>query len=86
MDPNTEVVPSNLAIHLRNYSIELNPREPKAIAAAPERLDPGTEVYLTWVPGADPMDVVAAVLILAPRRTHPRASHRRPSYRERLAT
>jgi methylenetetrahydrofolate reductase (NADPH) len=64
MDPDTEVVPSNLAIHLRNYSIELNPREPKAIAAAPERLDPGTEVYLTWVPGANPMDVVAPASFL----------------------
>ena len=52
-------VPSDLTVHLRDHSIELNPREPKAIAAAPGRLDPGTEVFLTWVPGSDAMDSVA---------------------------
>jgi methylenetetrahydrofolate reductase (NADPH) len=48
-----------MAALLHGYSIELTPRESKIIDAAPGRLDQGTEVYLTWVPGADPMDVVA---------------------------
>ncbi|MGA3292383.1 MAG: methylenetetrahydrofolate reductase [Candidatus Acidiferrales bacterium] len=45
---------------LRGYSIELNPGESKIIDAAPGRLDPGTEVFLTWIPGSDPMVIVPA--------------------------
>jgi methylenetetrahydrofolate reductase (NADPH) len=44
---------------LRAYSIELNPGDSKVVDAAIERLDPGTEVSLAWIPGADPMDMVA---------------------------
>jgi methylenetetrahydrofolate reductase (NADPH) len=51
---------SGVAEMLRDYSIEVNPREPKIMDAAAARLDPGTEVFLTWIPGADPMNMVAA--------------------------
>jgi len=44
---------------LRNYSIELNPGDRKIIEMAAERLDLGTEVSLAWIPGSDPMDMVA---------------------------
>ena len=43
---------------LRGYSIEVNPSQPKALDAAVERLDRDTEVFLTWIPGANPMDAV----------------------------
>src|SRR5215467_21313 len=43
---------------LRRYSIEVNPSQTKVLDAAVERLDPGTEVFLTWIPGVDPMDAV----------------------------
>src|SRR5690348_15381808 len=44
---------------LRGYSIEVNPSQTKVLDAAVERLDRGTEVLLTWIPGVDPMDAVA---------------------------
>jgi len=44
---------------LRSYSIELNPGESKTIQVAAECLEPGTEVSLAWIPGANPMDMVA---------------------------
>jgi methylenetetrahydrofolate reductase (NADPH) len=44
---------------LRGYSIELNPRDAKTLQAATERLDPGTEVSLVWIPGSNPMDMIA---------------------------
>ena len=43
---------------LRGYSIEVNPNQPKVVDAAATRLDPGTEVFLTWIPGTNPMDMV----------------------------
>ena len=43
---------------LRGYSIEVSPSHAKAVDAAPGRLDPGTEVFLPWIPGSDPMDTV----------------------------
>jgi methylenetetrahydrofolate reductase (NADPH) len=49
----------SVADMLRGYSIEVNPGESKIIDAAPTRLDPGTEVFLTWIPGTNPMDTVA---------------------------
>jgi methylenetetrahydrofolate reductase (NADPH) len=49
----------SVADMLRGYSIEINPSESKAIDAAPARLDPGTEVFLNWVPGANPKNAVA---------------------------
>jgi methylenetetrahydrofolate reductase (NADPH) len=50
--------PSNIAPMLRGYSIEVNPSDAKALDAALDRLNPGTEVFLTWIPGADPMHMV----------------------------
>jgi methylenetetrahydrofolate reductase (NADPH) len=44
---------------LRSYSIELNPGESKTIQVAAECLEPGTEVSLAWIPGSNPMDMVA---------------------------
>ena len=44
---------------LRGYSIEVNPSQAKVLDAAVERLDRGTEVFLPWIPGANPMAAVA---------------------------
>jgi methylenetetrahydrofolate reductase (NADPH) len=44
---------------LRGYSIELNPGDSKTLQAAAERLDRGTEISLAWIPGSNPMDVIA---------------------------
>jgi methylenetetrahydrofolate reductase (NADPH) len=43
---------------LRGYSIEVNPRQSKVMNAALERMQAGTEVFLPWISGANPMDVV----------------------------
>jgi methylenetetrahydrofolate reductase (NADPH) len=51
---------SSVAEMLRAYSIEVNPRESKIVDAASARLDPGTEVFLNWIPGVDPRIAVAA--------------------------
>ncbi len=51
-------VPS-LAEALQGYSVELNPKEAKVAGESLARLDPGTEVFLTWIPSADPMEMVA---------------------------
>jgi methylenetetrahydrofolate reductase (NADPH) len=48
----------SIAEMLRGYSIEVNPSHPKLVEAALERLQPGTEVFLPWIPGANPMDDV----------------------------
>ncbi|MGD1211945.1 MAG: methylenetetrahydrofolate reductase [Candidatus Acidiferrales bacterium] len=58
MTDSATVSPS-IAEMLRGYSIEVNPSESKIIDAAPDRLDRGTEVFLTWIPGANPMDTIA---------------------------
>ena len=50
----------NIAGTLHVYSIEVNPSDSKALDAAPGRLHPGTEVFLTWIPGTNPMDTVKA--------------------------
>jgi methylenetetrahydrofolate reductase (NADPH) len=44
---------------LRGFSIELNPGDSHTVQAAAERLDPGTEVSLAWIPGSNPLDMVA---------------------------
>jgi methylenetetrahydrofolate reductase (NADPH) len=44
---------------LRGYSIELNPSDAKSLRAATDRLDPGTEVSLAWIPRTNPMDMIA---------------------------
>jgi methylenetetrahydrofolate reductase (NADPH) len=61
MAPMTDIAaaPPSVADMLRNFSIEVNPGEPKIIDAAPQRLDPGTEVFMTWIPGKNPMDTIA---------------------------
>ncbi len=57
MDPAT-ASPGIIAL-LRGYTIELNPGDAKTLQAAAERLDPGTEVSLAWIPGLNPMDMIA---------------------------
>ncbi len=49
---------------LRGHSIELNPGDAKTLQAAAERLDPGTEVSLAWIPGCNPMDMIAPAVSL----------------------
>jgi methylenetetrahydrofolate reductase (NADPH) len=44
---------------LKGFSIELNPGDGKVMDAAPGRLEPGTEVFLTWIPGTNPMETIA---------------------------
>jgi methylenetetrahydrofolate reductase (NADPH) len=50
---------SNFAALLRGYSVEISPTNEKIVASAIERLDPETEVYLTWIPGEDPLQAIA---------------------------
>ena len=52
--------PRSIARMLQGYSIELHPGEKKVLDLAPECLDPETEIFLTWIPGADPADMIAA--------------------------
>lgn len=49
---------TSMARMLLGYSIEVNPHEAKVVDAALARLEPSTEVFLTWIPGANPMDVI----------------------------
>src|ERR1700751_6033171 len=56
----TETASSNLAGLLSRYSIEVHPRDRKALDSARERLKPGTQVFLTWIPGTSPMNLVEA--------------------------
>lgn len=57
-------VPPSIAEMLRGYSIEVNPSQPKVVDAAVERLAPRTEVFLAWIPGANPMDMVGPAVRL----------------------
>ena len=41
----------NIDTMLRGYSVEITPTHEKVVASALERLEPGTEVFLTWIPG-----------------------------------
>ncbi|MGB9466426.1 MAG: hypothetical protein WBR10_15060 [Candidatus Acidiferrum sp.] len=50
--------PPSIAEMLQGYSIEVNPSDAKIVDAAPSRLDPGTEIFLNWIPGANPMGLV----------------------------
>ncbi|MGQ0663630.1 MAG: methylenetetrahydrofolate reductase [Pseudomonadota bacterium] len=36
---------------LRGFSIEVSSRDAAALDACPDHLDPGTDVYLNWIPG-----------------------------------
>lgn len=49
-----------IAAMLRGYSMEAHPGETKVLHLAPQRLAPGTQVFLTWIPGTNPIDMVAA--------------------------
>jgi len=51
--------PPGIAGMLRGYSIEVNPSDSSIVDAAVSRLDPDTEVFLSWIPGTNPMDKVA---------------------------
>lgn len=57
-------IASGTAGLLRGYSVELNPGDWKSVQAASARLEPGTEVTLAWIPGSDPMDMIAPALHL----------------------
>jgi methylenetetrahydrofolate reductase (NADPH) len=54
----TAIAPPSIAEMLRGYSIEVNPSQSKVLDAAVDCLDPGTEVFLLWIPGANPMDII----------------------------
>ena len=49
----------NFAPMLRGYSVEVSPQNEKVVDSAVERLEPGTEVYFTWIPGEDFSKAVA---------------------------
>jgi len=44
---------------LQGFSIELNPSDGRTLQAAAKRLERGTEVSLAWIPGSNPMDMIA---------------------------
>lgn len=50
---------STITALLNGYSVEISPTNEKIVDSAIERLDPKTEVYLTWIPGEDPLKAVA---------------------------
>ena len=50
---------STIAGMLRDYSLELVPGDPKLVDAAADRLEPRTLVSLTWIPGSNPMHMIA---------------------------
>ncbi|HXW62063.1 MAG TPA: methylenetetrahydrofolate reductase [Candidatus Acidoferrales bacterium] len=43
----------SLAPILRGYSVEISAQNEKVVDSAVERLERGTEVYFTWIPGED---------------------------------
>jgi methylenetetrahydrofolate reductase (NADPH) len=54
----TVSAPRSIADMLRGYSIEVNPSDSRVVDSAVERLNPNTEVFLTWIPGTNPMDML----------------------------
>lgn len=50
---------ASMAAILRGYSIEIVPSDSKAVDAAIDRVPVGTEISLTWIPGSDPMSMIA---------------------------
>ena len=54
----SDISASLIAGMLRGYSIEINPGQPKVVDAALDRLEPGTQVFLAWIPGSNPFDCV----------------------------
>jgi methylenetetrahydrofolate reductase (NADPH) len=63
--------PASVARMLAGYSIEVNPNDQKVVDAALVRLVPGTEVFLTWIPGTNPMDTVVTAARLRRAGLHP---------------
>ncbi len=55
---------SHLPTLLRGCSIEVTSREPKTIESCPSQLEKGSAVYLTWIPGDDPLKTVHAASVL----------------------
>jgi methylenetetrahydrofolate reductase (NADPH) len=49
---------SGIAEMLTGYSFEVGPSHAKALNATLDRAEPGTEVFLTWISGEDPMHMV----------------------------
>jgi methylenetetrahydrofolate reductase (NADPH) len=54
----TPTTSANIGGMLRGYSIEINPNDTNVVDLALARLDPGTEVFLTWIPAVNPMDLI----------------------------
>ena len=52
------IAPPSIAEMLRGFSIEVNPRDSKVVDSAADLLNVGTEVFLPWIPGTNPMDIV----------------------------
>ena len=52
------LAPPTIDRMLRGYSIEINPGQSNVVEAAVDRLAAGTEVFLAWIPGANPMDAI----------------------------
>ena len=59
-----DVEARHVAGMLAGFSIELNPSDAKATEAVEHRLAPGTEVFLTWIAGENPLNAVAAAVRL----------------------
>jgi methylenetetrahydrofolate reductase (NADPH) len=55
----TAATSPSIAPLLRGYSVEISPQSEKAVDSAVERLEAGTEVYMTWIPGEDLTRAVA---------------------------
>ena len=54
----TAAAPLSIAQALRGYSVEVNPNDPKMVDTALARVERGTEVFLTWIPGFDPTGMI----------------------------
>jgi methylenetetrahydrofolate reductase (NADPH) len=54
----TELAAHGLAGMLQGFSLEVNAGDAKVVDAAIARLDAGAQVFLTWVPGANPVHMI----------------------------
>jgi methylenetetrahydrofolate reductase (NADPH) len=50
----------SIAPMLQGFSIEVNASDAKVVDAATARLEGGTQVFLTWIPGANPMKMIGS--------------------------
>jgi methylenetetrahydrofolate reductase (NADPH) len=62
--PNCAAAHPSIADLLRGYSIEVTPGVARAVDEALGVLDRGTEVFLTWIPGANPVDLIGPAVRL----------------------